>query len=106
MYPKVVSEAKVKTWMWTAIWLGLAALATLQLYYVREMLAALLLFSILFVVAAIVALIIFLVDLASGSAVAWAEPRVIHASKSVRLRPRFEQASRRLLHRLRSETAR
>lgn len=99
---KSVRELKNKKWLW----FGLAALAAMQLYYVREMVAALLLFSILFVVAAIVALVVLTLDWASQNAVAWAEPRVIQVSKSARWWPRFETASRRLLHRLRSETAR
>jgi len=99
---KSISKVKGKNWLW----FGLAAFAAIQLYYVQEMLAALLLFSILFAVAAIVALILFAVDRAGENALAWAEPRVIHATKSARLRPRFEEASKRLLHRLRSETAR
>ena len=101
---KSVRELGNKNRKW--LWYGLAALAALRLYYVQEMIAALLLFSILFAVAVMVALVLFTVDWASQSAVAWAEPRVIHASKSARLWPRFETASRRLLHRLRSETAR
>ena len=100
--PKVVRELKTKKWLW----LGLAALAAFQLYYVREMIAALVLFSIVFVMAAMVALVVFAVDWASQNAVAWAEPRVVQASRSARLWPRLETASRRLLHRLRSETAR
>jgi fatty acid desaturase len=99
---KSVTKLKAKRWLWFV----LAAFAAIQLYYVQEMLAALLLFSVLFIVAAIVALILFLVDLAGESALAWAEPRVVQASKSARLWPRLEEASRRLLHRLRSETAR
>ena len=87
------------------MWFGLAALEAMQLYYVQEMLAALLLFAALFAVAAIVALIFFVVDWAGESALAWAEPRVVHAGKAARLWSRFEEASRKLLHRPRSETA-
>jgi hypothetical protein len=100
--PKAVSESKARKWLWFA----LAALVAVQLYYVQEMLAALVLFSVVFAVVAIVALVVFVVDWAGQNAVAWAEPRVFQASKSVHLWPRIETASRRLLHRLRSETAR
>lgn len=98
---KLVSEVKARKWMW----FGLAALAAAQLYYVQEMLAALLLFAILFAAAAMVALILYLVDRAGESALEWAEPRVAHAAKSVRISPLLEEASKRLHHRPRSQTA-
>ncbi len=81
---KSVRELKSKKWLW----FGLAALAAMQLYYVQEMIAALVLFSILFVVAVIVAAVVLTLDWASQNAVAWAEPRVIHAGKSARSWPR------------------
>ena len=55
--------------------MGLAALAALQLYFVREMLAALLLFTMLFIVFAAVALFFFVVDFAGRRTLAWAEPQ-------------------------------
>jgi hypothetical protein len=63
------------------IWIGLAAVPATRLYYVQEMIAALIIFSVLFVGVAIVALIIFLVDRVSQQIVVWAEPcvtRVVH----------------------------
>ena len=74
-----------KSW----IWIGLAAIPALRLYYVREMIAALIIFSVFFLGAATVVLIIFLLDRASQHAMAWAEAgvtrlvhRVVAASKA------------------------
>lgn len=55
------------------IWIGLAAVLALRFYYVREMIAALMIFSVLFAVGAIVALAVFLLDRASEQIVIWAE---------------------------------
>jgi len=58
------------------IWIGLAAVLALRFYYVREMIAAFIIFSALFAVIAVAALIVFLLDRASQQIVVWAEPRV------------------------------
>ena len=55
------------------IWIGLAAAFALRFYYVREMIAALVIFSVLFAAVAIVALAVFLVDRLSQQIVIWAE---------------------------------
>jgi hypothetical protein len=63
------------------IWIGLAAVPAIHLYYVQEMIAALIIFSVLFVIAAAVVLIIFLLDRASKQIVVWAEAgiaRLVH----------------------------
>lgn len=74
-----------KSW----IWIGLAAIPALRLYYVREMIAALIIFSVFFAGAATVGLVIFLLDRVSQHAMAWAEAgvtrlvhRVVDASKA------------------------
>jgi hypothetical protein len=59
------------------IWIGLAAVPAIRLYYVREMIAALIIFSVFFVGAATVVLIVFLLDRASQHAMAWAEAGVV-----------------------------
>jgi hypothetical protein len=67
------------------IWIGLAAVPAIRIYYVREMIAALIIFSVLFVAVATVVLIVFLLDRASEYAVTWAEvgvARLIHRSKA------------------------
>jgi hypothetical protein len=58
------------------LWIGLAAVLALRFYYVREMIAALIIFSVLFAAVAVVALIVFLLDRASQQIVVWAEPGV------------------------------
>lgn len=63
------------------IWIGLAAVPAIRLYYVQEMIAALIMFSVLFVCAAAVVLIIFFLDRASQHVMTWAEgsvARVLH----------------------------
>ena len=55
------------------VWIGLAAVLALRFYYVREMIAALMIFSVLFAAGAIVVLAVFLVDRASRQIVMWAE---------------------------------
>jgi hypothetical protein len=96
---KSVSEKRARKWMW----FGLAALAAIQLYYVQEMIAALILFSILFALVAGVALVLFLLDRASQRTLAWAEPRTARLAR--RGWTLVEEASKKPLHRPRSETA-
>lgn len=61
------------------LWIGLAALPALRLYYVREMVAALMIFSVLFAGAALIVLIFFLLDIASQRVVVWMEAGVVRA---------------------------
>lgn len=63
-----------KTWFW--IGLGLAALPALRIYYVQEMLAALVGFSILFAMIYISVLAILLLVRGSKPAMDWAGPKV------------------------------
>lgn len=79
-------------WKWILV--GFALLPAMRLYYVQEMLAALVIFSVLFAVASAVVLIIFLLDRASQQTVAWAEPgvgrlahRVAEAFEGIMARP-------------------
>ena len=58
---KVFSEQKARKWLWIAV----VAFVALQIYFVQEMLAALMLFTGVFVLCALVALILYLVDRAS-----------------------------------------
>ena len=57
-----------KKWIW--IGLGLLALLSLRIYYVQEMLAALIIFSVLFVGASIAAVAIFVLVRASKPIIA------------------------------------
>ena len=60
---------QAKQWLWGAV----VAAAALQVYFVRELLAALILFGILFGVLLIVGLLLFLVQLGGTRAMAAAE---------------------------------
>jgi hypothetical protein len=63
------------------IWIGLVAVPGIHFYYVQEMIAALIMFSVVFVVVAAFVLIIFLLGRASQHVMAWAEAgivRVVH----------------------------
>jgi hypothetical protein len=57
-----------------ALWFLLAAVFLFQAYYVREMLAALVIFTILFVICAVIAGVIYLLGRAGETTVAMAEP--------------------------------
>ena len=92
---KVFSERKARKWLWFA----LGALVALQLYFVQEMVAALMLFTGIFIVCAIVALVLYLVDRASrwglGLAGNQAKRAIVAAeeiSKKQLRRPRSEPA--------------
>jgi len=65
---QAVSEKKARKWLW----IGLAAFFALQVYFVQEMLAALILFTGVFVLCAIVALVLYLVDRAGQWGLGWA----------------------------------
>ena len=89
------------------IWIGLAAILALRVYYIREMIAALVIFSVLFAAVAIVALAVFLVDRLSQQIVIWAEAGirpVVHwvsdATEGIFATPAWVQA---LPHRFRKE---
>jgi hypothetical protein len=89
------------------LWIALAALAALQVYFVRELIAALVLFSILFVVVAAVALGVYLFDRASQRTMDWAEPQTVKAAElAKKALEQAEKVSKKQLHRLRSATVR
>jgi hypothetical protein len=77
--PKRLSN-KLRTPTMKWVWIGLSAIPTLRIYYVREMVAALMIFSVLFVAGAIVVLVLFLLDLASQRLLSWAEGGVHRAA--------------------------
>ena len=98
----MLSEKKARKWMWV----GLAAFVALQIYFVQEMLAALMLFTGVFAVIAIVALILYLVDRAGQMSIGWAGQR---ARPAIQLARRglalAEDLSKKPFRRPRSETA-
>jgi hypothetical protein len=89
------------------MWIGLAAALALRFYYVREMIAALIIFSVLFAAGAIVVLAVFLVDRLSRQIVIWVEAGirpvahwVTDAAEGILAKPVWAQA---VSHRFRKE---
>ena len=96
MFPKWLRQKRAQRW----IWLGAAALVAVQLYYVREMLAALLLFSMGFAVVGSVILMLFLLDRGLYRALVWAQPQTARAAHWARHSWSLAgQFSRKQLHR-------
>jgi uncharacterized membrane protein len=96
------SENKARKWMWV----GLAAFVALQIYFVQEMLAALILFTAIFLIFAIVALVIYLVEWAGQWSIGWAGERARPAMQLVRRGWALaEDVSKKQFRRPRSETA-
>ena len=88
------------------MWAGLAAFVALQIYFVREMVAALLLFTGVFAIFAIIALMIYLVDRASQWSIGWAGQNARPAMQLVRRGWTLaEELSKKPFRRPRSETA-
>ena len=92
---RVFSEKKARKWMWVA----LGVFVALQIYFVQEMLAALMLFTGLFMVCGVIALVLYLIDKASrwglGMAGSQAKKALVAAeeiSKKQLRRPRSEPA--------------
>ena len=98
----VKSPDRARKWMW--VFLG--ALVALQLYFVRELLAALLLFTLAFAALAGFGLVFYLVQRAGQSSIAWVEPRT-RALAGVARRGvgMVEEFSKKPLRRPRSEPA-
>lgn len=65
----------------TMILIGCAAVPAIRLYYVQEMIAALIMFSILFLVVSVVVFFLFLLDLAVGQIITWAELHIAPAGR-------------------------
>jgi hypothetical protein len=88
---------KVQKWLW----LALAALIAIQIYFVREMIAALFIFSVVFALGAMIAFIVFLFDQVSQRTVEWAEPQAKRAAHAARrgLTHLEEEVSKKLPHR-------
>ena len=99
---KMVSEKKARKWMWA----GLVAFVALQIYFVQEMLAALILFAGVFVIVAFIALLIYLADRAGQWSIGWAGEQ---ARPAMQLARRgwilAEELSKKPFRRPRSETA-
>lgn len=92
---KVFSEKKARKWLWVAF----GTFVALQIYFVQEMVVALILFTGIFIVCAIVALALYLVDRASR----WGLGMAGHQAK--RALVAAEEVSKKQLRRPRSEPA-
>lgn len=92
---EIFTERKARKWLWIA----LVAFVALQIYFVRELLAALLLFTGVFVVCALIALVFYLVDRASRWGLGLAEHQAKRALVAA------EEISKKQLRRPRSEPA-
>ena len=90
---QVFSEKKAQKWFWIA----LVAFIALQIYFVQEMLAALMLFTGIFIVCAIIALALYLIDRASR----WGLDMAGHQAK--RALTAVEEISKKQHRRPRSE---
>ena len=96
------NQDRARKWMW----IFLAALVAYQLYFVRELVAALLLFALGFAVLAGLVLVFFLAEQAGQVSLAWVEPRTrAVAGLARRGLVLIEELSKRPFRRPRSETA-
>jgi hypothetical protein len=76
-FKQLLEKASAINWkMWLCVGLGLLALPALRIYYVQEMLAALIGFSLLFAAIYVTVFAIFLLVRGSEPVIAWARPRV------------------------------
>jgi hypothetical protein len=81
------------------MWIGLGVFVALQIYFVQEMFAALMLFTGLFIICGIIALGVYLIDRAGRWGLRAAEQQAKRALTAA------EELSKKQLRRPRSETA-
>jgi hypothetical protein len=93
---EVFRDPKARKWSY----FGVGAFIALQMYFVRELLAALVLFTGVFMVCALVALVLYLIDQASQWGLGIAEHQAKRALAAA------EEISKKQLRRPRSEPAR
>ena len=94
-FSAVFRQARTKKWLW----IGLGVFAALQIYFVRELLVALMLFTGLFILCAIIGLALYLIDRASR----WGLD--VAGNQAKRALNAAEDLSKKPLRRPRSETA-
>ena len=94
--PQESHEQKARKWLW----IGLGAFVALQIYFVQQLLVALMLFTGAFVLCALAALVMYLIDRAGQWGLGWAGE---HAKRAV---VAAEEISKKQLRRPRSEPAR
>jgi hypothetical protein len=96
-----VNKDRLRKWLWATLAAGIA----FQLYFVRELLAALFLFTLAFAVLAGLAAVFYLVDQAGQLSLAWVGPRARQVMPKLRERAvgLFEELSKKPFRRLRSQ---
>jgi hypothetical protein len=92
---KVWNEPKARKWLWIA----LGTFVALQIYFVQELIVALMLFTGLFVVFALVAVLLYMLDGAGRWGLSLAGQQAKRALTAA------EEISKKQLRRPRSETA-
>jgi hypothetical protein len=92
---QVWKEKKARKWLLV----GLAAFVALQIYFVQEMLVALMLFTGVFILFALAALVLYLIDRAGQWGLGWAGHQARRGLIAA------EEISKKQLRRPRSETA-
>ncbi len=95
VWSKFYGNRQAQKWFW----IGLVAFIALQIYFVQEMMAALILFTGAFVVFALLALVFYLLDRASERSLIWMGRQARHGLATA------EEISKKHLRRPRSETA-
>ena len=97
-----MSKARIKKWMWVA----LAGIVALQLYFVRELLAAELLFGLLLLFGLSVAFLFFMIQQIGERGLGWLKPYALGMARSAWHRiVQLEVITRRTLRHQRSESA-
>ena len=86
---------------------GLAALIALRVFFVRQVLAAFLLFTFAFAIFALIAFVLYIMDRAGQWGMAWAAEYARSAGQNLhRAWNHAETFSKKLIHRPRSQPAR
>jgi len=99
---EIYQNRKVRLWFWV----GVIALVALQLYYVREMLALLILFAVFFAIVTGLVLLLYLINRAGQFSLSKAEPYAVSAARAGRRGLGFVgEVSRKSFRRQHSETA-
>ena len=97
----ILQRKHPQKWLWGGLW----ALLAIQFYYVREMLAALVIFSIIFAVVGFIVLILFVLDRGIRRTLALTDPFTASVTSRVAQSARHawslaEETGRKLLHRV------
>ena len=98
-----MTRKRIKKW----VWITFAVVIALQVYFVREMLAAELLFGLLFLILLLIVLLAYLLKQAGERTLAWAKPAAHWLGLTARRGFVLAEAiSRKPFRHLRSESAR